>query len=146
MLLLTSLALCNCGITVGTLAYRSQSRPNLRITEIQTVGIEYADLEGRNGLTIGTRSTTIIQKEPGARQQPTGQWAYGYVPPFAGTTVHVSTVVRGLELAYDSSFAGVSIGMASRSASYLPTTDPFCFSLSINPDHPELTSVQTYSP
>lgn len=139
-------ALCQCNGTIGTLAYRTETREKLLITDIRSTGVECANATGRRGLTLGSRNTTIIQRAPDTSRQGQSSWKYGFAPAISGDPIHISTVARGIELAADSTFSGISVGITGRSASFLPAEDSLSFSLNISPDHPEQTDVKLHSP
>jgi hypothetical protein len=111
------------------------------IASVESIGIEYAGIPGRRGLTIGARKTVVIQKTAPLTADTVPTSRFGYMPELPGENVHVATVLRGFEISFDPTFTGISLGFQSRSATDLSPIRSLAFLLHINAEHPEQTSI-----
>lgn len=140
------LTLSQCAGVAGTSSCQVRRQGDLLIANVKTVGVECAGLPGRRGLTLGARETTIVQWLPAADAYgPPDSSRFGYLPSLPGRTLHISTVLHGMELSWDPTFAGFSFGFASRSACDLDPALPASFSLLIRSGAPEEFTLQPSS-
>jgi hypothetical protein len=140
-------ALCQCSNGIwGTLSYQTRTENGFRITDIRSTGFEFSNLEYRRGITLGTRKTTLAQNYADPHGLGRTSKKFGHTPKFPGKIIHVSTVAQGIEFSADSTFAGVGIGINSRSATILPAKGDEAYHVKGSPEKPEQFSIHHYSP
>ena len=129
--------LTGCHGVTGIISGSSTSGNGVVVTEVRTRGIEFRNVPGGIGIHLGSRDSVYVQPSTaGDPSSPTGE-RHGFVPLTAEDPVYFSSTGWGIELAWDDSFRGFSLGLRSQATALLPQDGSAV--LIVDPTNPDPT-------
>lgn len=115
--ILASSITASCSGVYGSLTSESSLGEGVRIVEVRSAGLEIRNIPGYRGMSLGRRVTTYIQ--PLESEAPVADWKWGAAFLQNEMPLYTASSSQGIDLAWEPSFRGLSLGFDSRSCAIL---------------------------